>query len=95
MLLPNGLHIYERQKMRVSSLTKVALIATAAVVAIAPSAVAYDLTSAGATSVSAYLEKCKTSYQTDTKDTLSHAVGGSGAGKTQINAGQKEMPFSD
>lgn len=95
MLLPNGLHIYERQKMRVSSLTKVALIATAAVVAIAPSAVAYDLTSAGATSVSAYLEKCKTSYQTDTKDTLSHAGGGSGAGKTQINAGTKDMAFSD
>ena len=81
--------------MRVSSLTKVALIATAAVVAIAPSAVAYDLTSAGATSVSTFLEKCKTSYQTDTKDTLSHAGGGSGTGKTAINAGTKDMAFSD
>ncbi|NBU57907.1 MAG: hypothetical protein EBS25_05540 [Actinobacteria bacterium] len=81
--------------MRVSSLTKVALIATAAVVALAPSAVAYDLTSAGATSVSTFLEKCKTSYQTDTKDTLSHAGGGSGTGKTAINAGTKDMAFSD
>ena len=81
--------------MRISSLSKVAILATAAVVAIAPSAVAYDLTSAGATSVSTFLEKCKTSYQADTKDTLSHAGGGSGAGKTAINAGTKDMAFSD
>jgi phosphate transport system substrate-binding protein len=81
--------------MRVSSLTKVALIATAAVVAIAPSAVAYDLTSAGATSVSNFLEKCKTDYQNDTKDTLSHSGGGSSAGKTAINSGTKDMAFSD
>ena len=81
--------------MRVSSITKVAVLATAAVVAIAPSAVAYDLTSAGATSVSTFLEKCKTSYQADTKDTLSHAGGGSGTGKTAINAGTKDMAFSD
>jgi phosphate transport system substrate-binding protein len=65
------------------------------VVAIAPSAVAYDLTSAGATSVSTFLEKCKTNYQADTKDTLSHAGGGAGAGKTAINAGTKDMAFSD
>ena len=76
-------------------MTKVAVLATAAVVAIAPSAVAYDLTSAGATSVSTFLEKCKTSYQADTKDTLSHAGGGSGTGKTAINAGTKDMAFSD
>jgi phosphate transport system substrate-binding protein len=76
-------------------MTKVAVLATAAVVAIAPSAVAYDLTSAGATSVSSFLEKCKTSYQADTKDTLSHAGGGSGTGKTAINAGTKDMAFSD
>lgn len=76
-------------------MTKVAVLATAAVVAIAPSAVAYDLTSAGATSVSTFLEKCKTNYQADTKDTLSHAGGGSGAGKTAINAGTKDMAFSD
>jgi len=63
--------------------------------AVAPSAVAYDLTSAGATSVSTFLEKCKTDYQADTKDTLSHAGGGSGAGKTAINAGTKDMAFSD
>ena len=76
-------------------MTKVAVLATAAVVAIAPSAVAYDLTSAGATSVSTFLEKCKTNYQADTKDTLSHAGGGSGTGKTAINAGTKDMAFSD
>ncbi|CAN2212235.1 PstS ABC-type phosphate transport system, periplasmic component [Candidatus Nanopelagicaceae bacterium] len=81
--------------MRISKISKVAILATAAVVAIAPSAVAYDLTSAGATSVSTFLEKCKTDYQADTKDTLSHAGGGSGAGKTAINAGTKDMAFSD
>jgi len=81
--------------MRISSISKVAILATAAVVAIAPSAVAYDLTSAGATSVSTFLEKCKTNYQADTKDTLSHAGGGSGTGKTAINAGTKDMAFSD
>ena len=81
--------------MRISKISKVAILATAAVVALTPSAVAYDLTSAGATSVSTFLEKCKTSYQADTKDTLSHAGGGSGAGKTAINAGTKDMAFSD
>ena len=81
--------------MRISSISKVAIVATAAVVALVPSAVAYDLTSAGATSVSTFLEKCKTDYQNDTKDTLSHAGGGSGAGKTAINAGTKDMAFSD
>ena len=81
--------------MRISKISKVAILATAAVVAIAPSAVAYDLTSAGATSVSSFLEKCKTNYQADTKDTLSHAGGGSSAGKTAINSGTKDMAFSD
>ena len=81
--------------MRISKISKVAILATAAVVALAPSAVAYDLTSAGATSVSTFLEKCKVNYQADTKDTLSHAGGGSGTGKTAINAGTKDMAFSD
>jgi len=81
--------------MRISKISKVAIIATVAAVAIAPSAVAYDLTSAGATSVSNFLEKCKTSYQADTKDTLSHAGGGSSAGKTAINTGTKDLGFSD
>ena len=74
---------------------KVAIVATAALVAIAPSAVAYDVTSAGATSVSTLLEKCKVAYQTATKDTLSHAGGGSSAGKTAINASTKDLGFSD
>jgi phosphate transport system substrate-binding protein len=81
--------------MRVSTITKVAVLATVAAVAIAPSAVAYNLTSAGATSVSTYLEKCKADYQKDTNDTLSHAGGGSSAGKTAINSGTKDIGFSD
>lgn len=70
-------------------------MATVAAVAVVPSAVAYDLTGAGATSVTNFLEKCKTSYQNDTKDTFSYASGGSGAGKTAINAGTKDVAFSD
>ena len=81
--------------MRISSISKVAILATAVVVAITPSAVAYDLTSAGATSVSTFLDKCKVDYQKATGDTLSHAGGGSGTGKTAINAGTKDMAFSD
>jgi len=81
--------------MRISKFSKVAVIALVAAVAIAPSAVAYDLTSSGATSVTNFLEKCKTFYQNDTKDTLSHAGGGSSAGKTAINAGTKDIGFSD
>ena len=81
--------------MRISKISKVAILATAAVVALAPSAVAYDLTSAGATSVSTFLEKCKVNYQADTKDTLSHAGGGSTTGKTAINTGTKDIGFSD
>lgn len=81
--------------MRISSIVKAGVVAVAAVIAIAPSAVAYDLTGAGATSVSTFLEKCKTDYQADTKDTLSYAGGGSGTGKTAINAGTKDLAFSD
>jgi phosphate transport system substrate-binding protein len=81
--------------MRISKISKVAILATASVVALVPSAVAYDLTSAGATSVSKFLELCKTDYQNDTKDTLSHSGGGSSTGKTAINTGTKDMAFSD
>jgi phosphate transport system substrate-binding protein len=81
--------------MRISSISKVAIIATAAVVAIAPSAVAFDLTGGGATSISTFLEKCKTDYQTATGDTISYSGGGSGTGKTAINAGIKNVAFSD
>ena len=63
--------------MRISKFSKVAIMATVAAVAVVPSAVAYDLTGAGATSVTNFLEKCKTSYQNDTKDTLSYSGGGS------------------
>lgn len=81
--------------MRFSTITKAAVIAVAAVVAVTPSAVAYDLTGAGATSISNFLEKCKTSYQGGTGDTISYSGGGSGTGKTAINAGIKDVAFSD
>lgn len=81
--------------MRFSTITKAAVVAVAAVIAVAPSAVAYDLTGAGATSISNFLEKCKTSYQADTSDTVSYSGGGSGTGKTAINAGIKDVAFSD
>jgi phosphate transport system substrate-binding protein len=81
--------------MRFSTITKAVVVAVAAVVAVAPSAVAYDLTGAGATSISNFLEKCKTSYQTATGDTVSYSGGGSGTGMTAINAGIKDVAFSD
>lgn len=81
--------------MRFSTITKAVVVAVAAVVAVAPSAVAYDLTGAGATSISNFLEKCKTSYQGGTGDTISYSGGGSGTGKTAINAGIKDVGFSD
>jgi len=81
--------------MRFSTITKAAVVAVAAVIAVAPSAVAYDLTGAGATSISNFLEKCKTSYQSATSDTISYSGGGSGTGKTAINAGIKDVAFSD
>lgn len=81
--------------MRFSTITKAVVVAVAAVVAVAPSAVAYNLTGAGATSISNFLEKCKTSYQGATGDTVSYSGGGSGTGKTAINAGIKDLAFSD
>ena len=81
--------------MRFSTITKAVVVAVAAVIAVAPSAVAYDLTGAGATSISNFLEKCKTSYQSATNDTISYSGGGSGTGKTAINAGIKDVAFSD
>ncbi len=81
--------------MRFSTITKAAVVAVAAVIAVAPSAVAYDLTGGGATSISNFLEKCKTTYQTATNDTISYSGGGSGTGKTAINAGIKDVAFSD
>jgi phosphate transport system substrate-binding protein len=81
--------------MRFSTITKAVVVAVAAVVAVAPSAVAYDLTGAGASSISNFLEKCKTSYQSATGDTISYVGAGSGTGKTAINAGIKDVAFSD
>ena len=59
--------------MRISSITKVAILATAAVMAIAPSAVAYDLTGQGSSAVGNYIEKCKVAYQNSSKDTFTYA----------------------
>ena len=81
--------------MRFSTITKAVVVAVAAVVAVAPSAVAYNLTGAGASSVSNFIEKCKTSYQSATGDTLSYLGAGSGTGKTAINSGIKDLAFSD
>jgi phosphate transport system substrate-binding protein len=81
--------------MRISSISKVAILATAAVLAVAPSAVAYDVTGTGASSVLNFIDKCKVAYQNDTKDTFSYTGPGSGDGKTAINAGTKDIGYSD
>ena len=81
--------------MRISTVTKAAIIAVAAVVAIAPSAVAYDLTGQGSSAVANFIEKCKTAYQTDSKDTFTYAGTGSGDGRNAINAGTKDIGYSD
>jgi len=81
--------------MRISRISKVAILATATVVALVPSAVAYDVTGTGASSVLNFIDKCKVSYQNDTKDTFSYTGPGSGDGKTAINAGTKDIGYSD
>jgi len=81
--------------MRISTVSKAAIIAVAAVVAIAPSAVAYDLTGQGSSAVGNFIEKCKTAYQTDAKDTFTYAATGSGDGRNAINAGTKDIGYSD
>jgi phosphate transport system substrate-binding protein len=81
--------------MRISSISKVAVLATAAVVALVPSAVAYDLTGQGSSAVGNFIEKCKVAYQTSTKDTFTYAATGSGDGRTAINNGTKDIGYSD
>ena len=81
--------------MRISSISKVAFLATAAVMAIAPSAVAYDLTGQGSSAVGNYIEKCKVAYQNSSKDTFTYAATGSGDGRTAINTGTKDIGYSD
>jgi len=81
--------------MRISSISKVAILATAAVVALVPSAVAYDLTGQGSSAVANFIEKCKVDYQNDTKDTFSYLGTGSGDGIAKINDGTKNIGYSD
>jgi len=93
--LSTRVFIYERQTMRFNSLTKAAVVAVAAVVAITPSAVAVNISGSGATSVTNFIEKCKTAYQTATGDVYTYAAGGSGTGIANINAGTVDLAYSD
>jgi len=81
--------------MRISRISKVAILATAAVVAIAPSAVATNIAGTGASSVASLIELCKTSYQTDTSDVFTYTSASSGVGQTAINAGTTDLGYSD
>jgi len=81
--------------MRFSKLSKAAVVAVAAAVALAPSALAYDLTGEGSSAVGGFIEKCKVPYQTATKDTFTYAPTGSGNGRTVINNGTKDIGYSD
>jgi len=81
--------------MRFNTFAKAAVVAVAAVVAITPSALAVNLTGSGASSVTNFIEKCKTSYQTDTKDVFTYGAGGSGTGISNINAGTVDLAYSD
>jgi len=81
--------------MRFSKVSKVAVLATAAVVALVPSAVAYDLTGQGSSAVGNFIEKCKVAYQSSTKDTFTYAPTGSGDGRAAINNGTKDIGYSD
>jgi phosphate transport system substrate-binding protein len=81
--------------MRISKISKVAILATAALMAVVPSAVAYDLTGQGSSAVGNFIEKCKVAYQASTKDTFTYAATGSGDGRTAINNGTKDIGYSD
>jgi phosphate transport system substrate-binding protein len=83
--------------MKLSRSIKAVAVATVAVLAIAPSAFATDITGAGSTAVASFMDTCKAAYQTATGDTFSYAGGGSGAGKTAINASPatKDLAYSD
>jgi phosphate transport system substrate-binding protein len=92
----NGLSIYERQTMRFKTFSKAAVIAVAAAVAITPSAFAVNLTGSGASSVSGFIEKCKTAYQTATNDVFTYnGSAGSSTGIANINAGTVDLAYSD
>jgi phosphate transport system substrate-binding protein len=81
--------------MRFNTLSKAAVVAVAAVVAITPSAVAVNISGTGASSVSNFIEKCKTAYQKDTGDVYTYTSASSGTGQTAINAGTTDVAYSD
>jgi phosphate transport system substrate-binding protein len=81
--------------MRFNTITKAAVVAVAAVVAIAPSAVAVNISGTGASSVANFIEKCKTAYQTSTNDVYTYTSASSGVGQTAINAGTTDVAYSD
>ena len=83
--------------MKLSRSIKLVAVGTVAALAIAPSAFATDITGAGSTAVLSFMDSCKAAYQTATSDTFSYAGGGSGAGKTAINASPatKDLAYSD
>ena len=81
--------------MRFNTISKAAVVAVAAIVAIAPSAVAVNLTGTGASSVANFIEKCKTAYQSATNDVYTYTSASSGTGQTAINAGTTDVAYSD
>ena len=81
--------------MRFKTLSKAAVIAVAAAVAITPSAFAVNLTGTGASSVSGFIEKCKTAYQAATNDVYTYTSASSGVGQTAINSGTTDIGYSD
>jgi phosphate transport system substrate-binding protein len=82
--------------MRFKTLSKAAVVAVAAVVAITPSAFAVSLTGSGASSVSNFIEKCKTAYQTSSNDVFTYnGAAGSSTGIANINAGTVDIGYSD
>ena len=82
--------------MRFNVFSKAAVVAVAAVVAITPSAFAVNLTGGGASSVSGFIEKCKTAYQTATNDVFTYdGSAGSSRGITNINNGTIDIGYSD
>jgi len=81
--------------MRFNVFSKAAVVAVAAAVAITPSAFALNLTGTGASSVSGFIEKCKTAYQTATNDVFTYTSASSGVGQTAINGGTTDIGYSD
>jgi phosphate transport system substrate-binding protein len=81
--------------MRFNTFSKAVVFAVAAAVAITPSAFALNLTGTGASSVSGFIEKCKTAYQTATNDVFTYTSASSGVGQTAINGGTTDIGYSD